>query len=183
MTEEPFFDELGFEYEPDEEPQEPLRPPWWRPVLIGIAAITAAAMLLVPLYNVFNTTPVVADNGLEVCGWDYCIVQDAAREAGIGDSMSRLANWFLSDQEATRLADGLLGYLGEDDVSFVIVDRLDGDLKGQYDSSSRTIVVERPVRAWIVVHEVAHVPTSGHGEDFQATLVELVNWFDGGQSA
>lgn len=185
MSEDPFFDEFGFEIEHDEDPEdeEPLRPLWWRPVLIAVAALTAAAMLLVPLYNVINTAQPVADNGLEVCGWDYCIVQDAAREAGIGDSMSRLANTFLSDQEATRLAGDLLEYLRDDDVSFVIVDRLDGDLKGQYDPSSRTITVERPVRAWIVVHEVAHVPTTGHGDEFQATLVELVDWLEEGRNA
>lgn len=185
MTEDAFFDEFGFDFEDDEDPEdtEPLRPPWWRPVLIGIAAVTAAAMLLLPLYNVINSGQAVADNGLEVCGWDYCVVQDAARQAGIGDTMSLLANTFLSDDEARRLASTLLDHLNESNVSFVVVDRLDGDLKGQYDPASRTITVERPVRAWIVLHEVAHVRAGGHGEDFQDALIGLTRWLEDNQAA
>lgn len=181
VYDDPFFDELGFETEfEDEEPREPISPPWRRPLLIAVAAITALAMALVPLYNLINGSRPVADNGLEVCGFDYCIVQDAARAAGIGDTMSALANTFLSDQEAVRLAGRLLDRIGESDVSFVIVERLEGDIKGQYDPSTRTIFVERPVRAWIVVHEVAHAEAPGHGEEFQEALIELTRSLEDG---
>lgn len=171
---DPFFE--GFDFPPeDEEEHEPLAPWWKRPLLIGIAALTAAAMLLVPLYNLIQGQQ-LADNGLEVCGFDYCIVQDAAIAAGLNEEMSRLANTFLSDNEASGLAETLLDRIGERDVSFVVVDQLGGDIKGQFDPSSRTIFVERPVRAWIVVHEVAHAKASGHGEEFQRALIELTEW-------
>ena len=172
--EEAFFEEFDFPPEEEEE-QESLAPWWRRPLLIGVAAITAAAMLLVPIYNVIQGQQ-LADNGLEVCGFDYCVVQDAAIAAGLNEEMSRLANTFLSDAEATELASTLLDRVGERDVSFVVVDHLEGDIKGQFDPSSRTIFVERPVRAWLVVHEVAHAEASGHGERFQRALIELTEW-------
>lgn len=174
--EEPFFDELDFE---PEESDEPVAPPWRRPLLIGIAAVTALAMALVPLYNVINRGQPVAENGLEVCGFDYCIVQEAAMEAGISEEMNRLANTFLGDEEAANLAEALLDHLGEDGVSFIVVDHLDRDIKGQYDPSTRTILVERPVRAWIVVHEVAHAAAGGHDTDFQRVLIELTELLQG----
>lgn len=169
-----FFEEFEFPPREDEE-LEPLAPWWRRPLLIGVAALTAAAMLLVPIYNLIQGRQ-LADNGLEVCGFDYCDVQDAAIAAGLNEEMSRLANTFLSDAEAAELARALLDNIGEGDVSFVVVDRLEGDIKGQFDPSSRTIFVERPVRAWLVVHEVAHAEASGHGEDFQRALIELTEW-------
>lgn len=169
-----FFEEYDFPPEEDDD-TEPLAPWWRRPLLIGVAALTAAAMLLVPIYNVIQGRQ-LADNGLEVCGFDYCVVQDAAIAAGLNEEMSRLANTFLSDAEATELASVLLDRIGERDVSFVVVDQLEGDIKGQFDPTSRTIFVERPVRAWLVVHEVAHAEASGHGEDFQNALIELTEW-------
>ncbi len=74
------------------------------------------------------------------------------------------------------MATALLDRIGERDVSFVIVDQLDGDIKGQFDPSSRTIFVERPIRAWLVVHEVAHAEASGHGDEFQEALIDLTEW-------
>lgn len=176
VHDEPFFDELDFEPEENEEPSAPA---WRRPLLIAVAAVTAIAMALVPLYNVINQGQPVAENGLEVCGFDYCIVQQAAIEAGISDEMSRLANTFLSEEEAAGLANALLDHLGEDGVSFIVVDHLDRDVKGQYDPSTRTILVERPVRAWIIVHEVAHAAAPGHGSDFQRVLIELTELLQG----
>ena len=97
--------------------------------------------------------------------------------------MNLLANTYLTDAEAERLASTLVTHLGEAPVRFVIVDHLDGQIRGQYSPSTRTIVVERPASAWIVLHEVAHAMSSGHGENFQVTLVDLTRWLDLGPSA
>lgn len=176
VYDEPYFEEFDIEdFEIDGEQSEPIAPSWRRPLLIGVAAVTAAAMLLIPMYNLLRGNQ-IADNGLEVCGFDYCIVQDAVVAAGLNEEMSRLANTFLDDDEANTFVTALLGHIGERDVSFVIVDRLDGDIKGQFDPGSRTIVVERPVRAWILVHEVAHVEAAGHGEEFKTALIDLTEW-------
>lgn len=172
VQDDPFFDEFEF---PHEDEEEPLTPWWRRPLLIGVAALTAGSMFLIPVYNLLQGRE-LADNGLEVCGFDYCIVQDAAISAGLNEEMSRLANTFLGDEESIALATALLDRIGENDVSFVIVDQLEGDIKGQFDPASRTIFVERPVRAWIVVHEVAHATAPGHGEDFQRSLIDLTEW-------
>lgn len=169
------FEEFDF-FPDEEEDQIPTSSPWRRPVLIGVAAITAAAMLLVPLFNVISQRPQLADNGLEICGFDYCVVQDATIAAGLNEEMSRLANTFLGDEEASRFAASLLDRIGENGVSFVVVDRLEGELKGRYEPANRTIFVERPIRAWMVVHEVAHAEASGHGEEFQEVLIELTEW-------
>lgn len=174
--EEPFFEEIELDAGEVDQLDGPIAPSWRRPLLIGVAAITALAMALLPLYNLFNQGRPVADNGLEVCGFDYCIVQDAAIAAGLNEEMSMLAATFLSDEEAGDLADALLDELGERDVRFVVVDRLDGDVKGQYQPDERRILVERPVRAWIVVHEVAHAASSGHDDDFQRVLIGLTDW-------
>ena len=176
MVDDPFFDEFDLEaFEEIEEDLEPIAAPWRRPLLMGVAALTAAAMLLIPMYNVLRGQQ-VADNGLEVCGFDYCIVQDAMIAAGLNEEMSRLANTFLDDDEADLFASALLERIGERDVAFQIVDRLDGEIKGQFDPDTRTIIVERPVRAWIVVHEVAHAEGAGHGQDFRDALIDLTEW-------
>lgn len=174
--EDEYFDQFGLgPLDEVEEDVEPVNPPWRRPLLIGIAAITAATMLLIPLYNVLRGQQ-IADNGLEVCGFDYCDVQDVVVAAGLNEEMSRLANTFLDDEEAMTLATALLHRVGESDVSFRVVDRLDGEIKGQFDPGTKTISVERPVRAWIVVHEVAHTRAGGHDEDFQSVLIDLTQW-------
>lgn len=175
VNDDPYFDEFDIEAFETEEEAEPIAPPWRRPLLIGVAAVTAAAMLLIPMYNLLRGQQ-IADNGLEVCGFDYCVVQDAAIAAGLNEEMALLANTFLDDEEADTFVSALLGHIGERDVSFLIVDRLDGDIKGQFDPDSRAIIVERPVRAWIVVHEVAHVEAAGHGEEFRTALIELTRW-------
>jgi hypothetical protein len=178
-------DESVFEgWDLEEEPFEPVPPrPWRRRLIIAVAALTAFAMAAVPLYNLIDRSPPVADNGLAVCGFDYCIVQDGMRRAGEDGPMNLLANTYLTDAEAERLASTLVTHLGEAPVRFVIVDHLDGQIKGQYSPSTRTIVVERPASAWIVLHEVAHAMSSGHGENFQVTLVDLTRWLDLGPSA
>jgi predicted metal-dependent hydrolase len=42
-----------------------------------------------------------------------------------------------------------------------------------YDVETRTISIERPARAWTVLHEVAHVLEPGHGADFQRVVIDL----------
>lgn len=168
--------EDGWEEE-DLEPIEP--PPWRKPLLIGVAALTAVAMAIVPLYNVFFART-VADNGLEVCGFDYCVVVDAVREAGLDLTMSRLSNTFLDDAETRALVDAATSHLGVGPVALEVVDDLEGRLGGVYDAANRIVRIERPARAWIVLHEVAHVAEDGHDEDFRRVLIDLARWADSG---
>lgn len=174
MTDEDLFaEEASFEaWDETDDDLEPLAPSWRRPTLIGVAIVTAVALALVPIYNVFSART-IADNGLEVCGFDYCIVQEAATEAGVDLEMSRLANTFLDEDEARALALELTDYLGIDPVGLVVVERLDGRLGGVYDPATRSIEIESPARAWTVLHEVAHAVSTGHGQDFQAVVIEL----------
>ncbi len=153
---------------------EPAPPTWRRPLLIAVAALTAAAMIVVPLYNVFFAAS-VADNGLEVCGFDYCVVQDGVREAGLDLTMSRLSNTFLDQADARALANELTDFLGIQSVGLVVVEDLDGRLGGVYDRSERLVSIERPARAWTVLHEVAHAVESGHGREFQAVVIDLAS--------
>jgi hypothetical protein len=176
----PDFFEDEWEYDDEPTAEELTRSVWRGRVIWVVAAITVAAMALVPLYNLVNQGQrPVADNGLEVCGFDYCQVQDGIRAAGLDGEMSRLSNFYLSDEDASRLAAELVAWLGEDPVAFEVVDRLDWRIKGQYTPATRTIRVERPVSAWIVLHEVAHVPAQGHGDGFLAALVRLVGQVSG----
>lgn len=176
MSEPWDHDEFVFDpWDPDEADLEPLpQPRWRRPLLIAVAVITAVAIAVVPLYNVLFTDT-VADNGLEICGFDYCVVQDAVREAGLDLTMSRLSNTFLDEEGARLLADELTTYLGIEDVGLRVVDDLDGRLGGVYDPGSRSITIERPARAWTVLHEVAHAVVGGHGEEFQDVVIELTS--------
>jgi hypothetical protein len=161
--------------EVEEEP--PAHPPWRRRTVMIIGIVVAVAMLAGPVWDIFDrATPQFSDSGLELCGFDYCVVQDAVRDAGHDLTMSRLANTFLDQAAAQSLADDLVAYLGVEEVTVEVVDRLDGRIAGQYDPASRRILLERPARAWIVVHEVAHTVALGHGEQFQETMIELADW-------
>jgi hypothetical protein len=172
-----FADELYEEWDDlTEEDFEPLpAPPWRRPLLIVVASLTALAMAAVPLYNVLFAQP-VSESGLEICGFDYCIVQEAVQEAGVDLTMSRLANTFLDEEGARQFARRLTDYLGIPPVGLQVVDRLDGRIGGVYDPEIRLISIERPARAWIVLHEVAHAVEQGHGDDFQQLVIELARW-------
>lgn len=152
-------------------------PAWRRPLLIAVAALTAAAMIIVPLYNVFFATS-VADNGLEVCGFDYCIVQDGVREAGLDLTMSRLSNTFLDEEEARALANELTNHLDIQRVGLVVVEELDGRLGGVYDRGERLVSIESPARAWTVLHEVAHAVEPGHGQEFQGVVIDLASYME-----
>lgn len=170
-------DEFQFdEWDLDEEDIEPIpRPSWRRPLLIAVAAITALAMAIVPLYNVFFSRP-VADNGLEICGFDYCVVQDAVRAAGFDVTMSWLSNTYLEEEQARSMADDLTVYLDVEPIGLQVVDDLDGRLGGVYDPAARTISIESPARAWTVLHEVAHSVENGHGEEFQDVVINLASY-------
>ncbi len=163
-------------FEADLEDEEIPPPPAWRRWLIGgVAALVVLAMAGTQLWNVIDRgAPPIADNGLEVCGFDYCDVQDAVRAAGLGLEMARLAQTYIDEQTARNLTDRLVAQLGQHPVEVQIVDRLDGLTAGQYSPSTRTIRLERPIRAWIVVHEAAHTASSGHGDDFIDALQRLL---------
>lgn len=150
-------------------------------ILWMVAAVTVVALSVVPLYNLFDRAqPQIADNGLEVCGFDYCVVQDGMRSLGADDEMSRLSTVFLTDADAGELVDVLVQGIGEQPVDLVMVNDLDGQIAGQYDPTSRTIYIERQATAWIVAHEVAHVAYGGHGADFQTVLADLALALVGG---
>ncbi len=173
IQDEPVFEDWDVE----EDSFEPLeRSPWRRLVLIAVATVTVFAMAMVPLYNLIDRDPPFADNGLEICGFDYCTVQEGVRLAGLDQVMIRLANTYLTDEEASQLADSLADHLGVSTVELVVIDRLEGRIKGSYDPTTRTILVERPAQAWIVLHEVAHAVSSGHGQDFQEVVIDLTRW-------
>lgn len=176
LDDEFFFEEWDLE---DEDGGELAPPRWRRSLIIGVAAITVVAMALVPLYNLIASSQrAVAENGLEVCGFDYCIVQGEVRASGLDLAMSRFSNTYLDDEGASGLADLLIEHLNVQPVSVVVVDRLDGRVGGRYDPATRTIVIERPARAWTVLHEVAHAVASGHDDDFLAAVVDLTAWLD-----
>ncbi len=182
MTDPEYPSELFEEWDDlTEEDFEPLpAPPWRKPLLIAIAALTAVAMAAVPLYNVLFAQP-VSEGGLEICGFDYCIVQQAVQEAGVDLTMSRLANTYLDEEGAREFARRLTDHLGIPPVGLQVVDRLDGRIGGVYDADTRSIAIERPARAWIVLHEVAHAVESGHGQDFQRLVIELTRWVEDNQ--
>ncbi len=172
-----FSEELEILDGEHEEP--PVHPPWRKALIATIGILVAAAMLAVPVWNVVDgLTPQLSDSGLEICGFDYCVVQDAVREAGHGLTMSRLTNTLLDRDAAQDLADLLVDHLQVAPVTVEVVDRIDRRIAGQYDTATRHILVERPARAWIVLHEVAHTVASGHGAEFQATVVALAAWLD-----
>lgn len=161
------------QWDSDDLYEPPEKPVWRRWLIPVVAVVTVIALAMIPLYNLLDPAPPVADNGLAVCGFDYCIVQDAIRDAGLDTDMSRLANTFLDDGQAEELAKGLASDAGVALGGFEVVDRLEGQIKGVFDPATGIIYVERPIRAWIVVHEVAHLVASGHGTGFQRALIEL----------
>lgn len=169
------WDDDGWLDEAYEEP--PTQPRWRRRAITAVGVIVALTMLAGPVWNIIDrATPQVSDSGLELCGFDYCIVQEAVREAGLDLTMSRLANTFLDEADSQTFADVLISRLGEDPVTVEVVDRIDRRIAGQYDPTTRHILLERPARAWIVVHEVAHTVAPGHGADFQEVMIELARW-------
>lgn len=152
----------------------------WRPwALAVVAGVLVAVMLGGPvLQTIDRAQPELAPNGLEVCGFDYCVVLQEVRAAGYGASMLRLAATRLTDAESQAFADDLTARLGERPVPVDVVDRLDGRTSGRFDPGRRVIEIERPADAWVVLHEVAHVASPGHGDAFIETLLTLLESLD-----
>ncbi|MEX1038203.1 MAG: hypothetical protein WDZ96_05025 [Acidimicrobiia bacterium] len=170
-AEELFFD--AWDTEDDLDTASP-PPRWRRPAIVVIAVLVAVSLAILPLQSLFDgTNSPVSESGLEICGYDYCIVREAVTEAGLDLEMSRLANTLLDDSAAADLADELTAYLGVDGVSLTVVDELGGRLGGVYDPTTRSILIERPANAWVVAHEVAHAVAPGHGKEFQDVLIDL----------
>lgn len=172
------LDDSFEDWDSDLDAAEAERDSGWRRWVVGvIAVVVVISLLLVSLSNLVRQgAPPVADNGLAVCGFDYCLVQEAIRAVGLDLEMSRLANTILDDAETRLLADDLASFLGIEPVDISLVDQLEGRLGGFYDPGSRAVVIERPANAWVVSHEVAHSVASGHGIDFQKTLAALVRY-------
>ena len=178
MDETPLSDEeLWALIEAETEEDLPPPPRWRRAALVIVAAVTAAALLVVPISNLFRA-PTVSHAGLEVCAFDYCVVQEAIVDAGLLPVASRLSNRVLTEPEARRLADEIAGFLEIDPVALAVVDRLDDGQAGVFIPSSRQILIRRPANAWIVAHEMAHAVSTGHGDDFIAALIDIARWLD-----
>lgn len=161
----------------EDEDLEPESRGWRRGFLLIVAILVVVSLAAGPVYNLLEArNPPVAQNGLEVCGFDYCVVQDAVRSAGLEQEAGRLSNLILTDDQAVDLAGSLVDYLGIEPVELTVVERLGGRLGGIYDPTFRSILVERPATAWVVSHEVAHAAAPGHDADFQEVLLDLVEF-------
>lgn len=175
-SEFPVDPDTPFDEADDAELPRRLLRPW---MLAAVAVLVAAVMLIGPaLQTVDRAIPQIADNGLEVCTYDYCEVQAAIWDAGAGPAMLRFSTVLLSDEEAQEFSDDLLTSLGEAPVPVVMVDTLPAAAAGRYDPGRRVIEIERPASAWIVMHEVAHVASVGHDDEFVATLAAIARVVD-----
>ena len=162
--------------EPDEDPIGRRRIPLsWR--IIGVAA--ALSMFSIPLFNLIDArTPQIADNGLEVCRFDYCVVEQHIVAAGMGTTMAEMASLVVPDSEVQSYVDAMIDVVGGPQVTVEVVDELPGDLGGRYSPASRLIQIDRPATVWIIAHEVAHTVSQGHDEEFRETLEGLGRFFE-----
>lgn len=144
-----------------------------------IAWIVAVAVAAVPIWNIVGgSTPRFADNGLEVCTFDYCAVEEVVDDAGYRLTMARLSEERLDDEQAQDFADRLAGVVSAPPVVVEVFDDLPGDIGGRYLPEERVIQVRRPATRWIVIHEVAHTVGSGHGSDFEGALLTMIEWVE-----
>ncbi|MGC2241791.1 MAG: hypothetical protein WA726_13240, partial [Acidimicrobiia bacterium] len=97
--------------------------------------------------------------------------------------MTRLASIVLSDDDSARLVQVIVAHLDVPPVRFEAVDDLGGRTAGLYEPATRTIRVERPIRAWTIAHEAAHTLASAHGTAFTRALIEIVTWLEATPSA
>jgi hypothetical protein len=171
----------GYSDEPWEEAEEASEQPPGRARWIRrIALVVAVAVAGVPLWNVVvGAGPRFADNGLEVCTFDYCRVEDLVDRAGLRMEMAALSEDRLGDHEAAAFVDQLTTVLGAGPVAVEVLDDLPGDIGGRYLPDERVIQVRRPATRWILIHEAAHTVGSGHGADFEEALIELAHWTAG----
>jgi hypothetical protein len=150
-------------------------PTTWR--VMGILA--ALSMLAIPLFNLIDArSPQIADNGLEVCRFDYCIVERHVVDAGLARTMAEMSSIIVPDADVQSFVDAMIDVVGGPSVTAQVVDELPGDLGGRYVPAERLIQIDRPATVWIIAHEVAHTVSQGHDEDFQETLVELGRFFE-----
>jgi hypothetical protein len=167
-------DARGFDPTDEEELDDEL-PPGRRAWQLWLVAAVAVAILAVPVWGtIARNAPQIADNGLQVCSYDYCDVEAAVDAAGHTLDMARLSGVFLEPKEAQSYADALTDHLGESAVRVEVVRDLPGSVAGRYDYSARLIQVTAPATAWIIVHEVAHTVASGHGPEFEEAITELL---------
>ena len=165
------------DWEPAREDQISSRtlPTSWR--VIGIVA--ALSMLAIPIFNLIDArSPQIADNGLEVCRFDYCIVEQYVLDAGLGRTMAEMSSIIVPDAEVQSYVDAMIDVVGGPSVTAEVVDELPGDLGGRYSPAARLIQIDRPATVWIIAHEVAHTVSSGHDEEFRETLVDLGRFFE-----
>src|SRR5690606_4096140 len=92
-----------------------------------------------------------------------------------------LSSRFLTDSDAKQLADDIAFFLGIEPVALQVVEQLDDGQGGVYIPARREILIRRPADPWTVAHEMAHVVSTGHGEDFIEALLELARWLDQGR--
>lgn len=150
-------------------------PKSWRVV----GALAALSMFAIPLFNVLDArTPQIADNGLEVCRFDYCIVEQHVLDAGLGLVMAEMSALIVADADVQSYVDSMIDFVGGPDVQAEVVDDLPGDLGGQYSPATRLIQIDRPATVWVIAHEVAHTVSPGHDADFRDTLLELGRFFE-----
>ena len=174
--------DLPSTFDPFDEPFEPVKRrsiPRSRQ-LLGV--LVAVAMMMIPLWNVIDSrSPQIADNGLEVCSFDYCEVQDAVADAGFNVTMAGLARIIVPDHETQALADTLLEVVDGPAVRVEVVDSISTGVGGRYVRSERLIQIERPATVWVVAHEVAHTVSTGHDDNFVTVLLELATFLDAGR--
>lgn len=150
-------------------------PTSWR--VVGVVA--AMSMLAIPVVNLIDArSPQIADNGLEVCSIDYCVVERHIIEAGLGRTMAEMAADIVPDAQVQSYVDSMIDVVGGPDVTAEVVDELPGDLGGRYSPASRLIQIDRPATVWIIAHEVAHAVSSGHDDGFRETLADLGRFFE-----
>jgi len=146
----------------------------WR--IVGIVAVLS--MLVLPAISLINARPQFADNGLEVCRFDYCLVEEQLLDAGLAGTMVRLSSIIVPDSDVQPVVDELTLVVGGPSVTAVVVDELPGDLGGRYNTSERLIEIDHPASLWVIAHEVAHSVAPGHEDDFVAALVELGRYLE-----
>lgn len=153
-----------------------IEPRVWRRWLLGVVAGLLVVLLVAgPVSNLFEQAqPQIAENGLEVCPFDYCVVQTAVRSAGHGPTMARLVATELDAEEAQVLADLLVAAIGQRRVAVEVVSSLPESLAGRYGVGSRVVQVVEPIRAWVIVHEVAHTSAGGHDSTFIDVILRLL---------
>lgn len=159
-------------------PDEPISrrnlPTSWR--VIGIVA--ALSLLVIPVLNLINAGPQFADNGLEIYRFDYCVVEQHVAEVGLLATMTVMSSIIVPDDEVQAYVDEMIAIVEGPSVRVDVVDELPGDLGGRYFPDDRLIQLDRPVRLWVIAHEVAHAVAPGHDDEFVDTLVELALHFE-----